>query len=267
MLGGLSMRWRAFHWYDLLLPIFAILFPIWTYALSWAADTHQRGHNPDNEFAEALASIILAFKYIVPFLLFALIVIVNLVKVAKDAAPKRTVRSFLKLLHETYFPYTSGGLNPQYRVSLFIPTRWPRWKFLIYPTAHRYLILYARSGDLFPKTKLKWDITASEEGKYDGIAGNAWVTGIFVHIPDLPPFEEGTEADRQRYMRLAFLTPEKAYKLNIRSRSYQALVIKNRMGEKVALLMMECVEPNGLMSLTAEKWGEIAKTLQCLASA
>lgn len=261
------MRWRAFRWYDFLLPILALIFPLWTYALLWATEKRQHGRHQDDEFQEALVSAILALKYWVPLLLVFLIIVLNLVKVSRDAAPKKTIRSFLKLLHETHFPHPSGGLNPQYRVSLFIPTRWPRWKFIVYPTWHKYLVLYARSGDLFPKTKLKWDITASEEGNYDGIAGNAWVTGVFVDKPALPPFDGGTEADRQQYMRLAFLTPEKAYKLNVRSRSYQALVIKNRVGEKVALLMMECVEPNGLTSLTAEKWGEIAKTLQCLASA
>ena len=261
------MRWKALRWYDITLPILALVFPLWTYALSWATETRQSTRQQGDEFQQALASATLAFKYKVPILVVFLIVVLTLVRISKDAVPKKTVRNFLKLLHETHFPHSSGGLNPQYRVSLFIPTKWPKWKFLIYPTRHKYLVLYARSGDLFRKTKLKWDISASEEGSYDGIAGYAWVTGIFVDIPDLPPFDGGTEDNKQQYMRLGFITPEKANRLNVRSRSYQALVIKNRMDEMVALLMMECEEPNGLTNLSAAKWGEIAKTLQCLASA
>lgn len=77
-------------------------------------------------------------------------------------------------------------------------------------------------------------------------------------------FDQATVREQEEYLQRTFLSRGKVAKLNVLSRSYQALVVRSRTGEKVGVLMMESEQPDGLRELTPEKWQEIAKVLQCL---
>ena len=262
------MRLKPFHWYDIALGLSPILFPIWQAGLDWAEDRHRQGHQA-SERQEAIVQIFLALRYWVPVLFALFLGTTYLYKHSKEAAPKQTVHSFLNLLHERFFSHEKGGLNPEFRISLFTPTNWARTYGLPllqlrYPTRHKHLALYARSGDLYPKSKVSWDGTRSETGRYDGIVGYAWATRIFVDIPNLPEYNPAAQAEREDYLARTFLSAEKAKYLNVLSRSFQALVIQNTNGEKVGVLMMESRFPDGLTSISSDDWQEIAATLQCL---
>ena len=265
------MRWKAFRWHDFILAILSILFPVWTYALAWANEEQQmrlqiaRASGLPASSASFFEIAFLRLKYLIPILLALSIIVINIRKVLKESVAKKTLHNFLNFLHEKFFPHGFSGLDREFRVSLFIPTRWLRWKIIPYPCKHRFLVLYTRSGDIFPKSKISWDVTASEnQAKFDGIAGYAWATGNFVNKPNLPDYDGGGEAEQNLYLEQTYLSKEKAAKLNVRSRSYQALVIKNRSDEKVGLLMMESEKPAGLDKLEPENWIEISRTIQAL---
>lgn len=265
------MRWKAFRWHDFTLALLSILFPIWTYAVAWANEQQQnrilvsRASNLALLPASFFENAFLRLKYPIPIIIAASIIFINIRKVLKESIAKKTMHNFLNFLHEKFFPHGFSGLDKEFRVSLFTPTRWLKWRFLPYPCLNKYLVLYTRSGDIFPKSKVSWDATTSEnEARFDGIAGYAWATGNFVNKPNLPDFDGGGEAEQTLYLEQTYLSTEKAAKLNIRSRSYQALVIKNRSDEKVGLLMMESEKPDGLESLSVEQWLEISRTIQSL---
>ncbi len=265
------MRWTAFRWHDFILALLSIIFPIWTYALAWANDQQQmrvnaaKASNSAVELPSFFEAAFLRLKYPIPVFLAVAIVLINIRKVSKESITKKTLHNYLNVIHEKFFPHGFSGLDKEFRVSLFIPTRWLKWNGIPYPCRHKYLVLYTRSGDIFPKSKVYWDATSSEnEAKFDGIAGYAWATGNFVNKPNLPDYEGGAEGEQNLYLEQTYLTREKATKLNVRSRSYQALVVKNRSNEKVGLLMMESERPDGLSKLEGENWIEISRTIQAL---
>jgi hypothetical protein len=259
------MRWKAIRWYDPVTILLPLGFPIWALAVGWAADRARLGQHQPTEFQEATVDAILALRFYVPMGLALLFIGLHIFRLTRESVPKKTVRNFLNLLHEKYFSHPTIGLDKRYRVSLFTPVRWAvKWKVIPYPTRHKHLVLFSRSGDIYPKSKLRWDITSSEEGQFDGVAGYAWVTGNFVDIQDLANYSDATEEEKLAYRKSTYIDAEKVNKLHVRAQSYQALVVQNKVGEKVSLLVMECEEPQGLAMLKKEEWGDVAKTLQCL---
>jgi hypothetical protein len=254
------MKLKTYRWYDIALGLLPVLFPLWQFGQSWAGEKHQTGHQP-TELLEFTVDSILSLKYVFPIALAIGIVSAYLVKLVREAAPRRTVRNFLNLIHEKHFPHEFGGRNPDCRVSVLVPTNKGKWKFIPYPSLHRYLVLYARSGDIFPKSRGVWDITESAKGHYDGVAGYAWVTGVTVDVSSLPEYNDASQSE---YLERTFLSEKKAQLLNVLSRSYKAHVIQNKLGEKVGVIMMESKQQDGLALLTPQDVQEIARTLHVL---
>lgn len=187
-------------------------------------------------------------------------------KLAKDAVPKRTMRNYLDLLRELYFPYEGGGSSPKHRVSLFLPTNWPRRGFIRYPSVNKHLALYARSG-LPEKSAVSWRMPSSRRRQFDGIVGWVYANGVRFDSDDkggLPDYDKGTKQEQETYRRKTFVDKRKVKRLNIKSRSYKAFLVQNRSSEKVGVLVIESEEPNGLTEITRAKLDEIAKTIQCL---
>jgi hypothetical protein len=258
------MRLKTYRWYDILLGLSTFLFPFWQLAVSWATDKQQAANQSKTQL-DLLPQLVLALKYWVPFVLALVYALVYLIKLAKEAAPKRALRSYLNYLHEAYFPHASSGPDPEYRITLFIPTIWARkWKYLRYPSFDKYLTVYVRSGGLHPKSKVLWNISKSEQGRFDGVAGYAYATGVFVDVSNLPDYNHASDEEKQTYLRKTFVTEERVRMLNVLSRAYQALVIQNRSGQKLGVLMMESRIPDGLRAISSQRWQEIAETIQCL---
>jgi hypothetical protein len=171
--------------------------------------------------------------------------------------PKKSVLRFLNLVHEKHFSHPDGGLHPDYRVTLFKPMAWKKLCFEK-PIIQRFLKFYARSGGTYPKSKVKWSITHSENERFDGITGFAWVNDFVVAYDDLPDYT----IEPKQYCVLTHITEEKAKKVRWHARSFRATVLKNKKGEKVGVLMMESVHPEGLKQIKPSTLREESRYFQ-----
>lgn len=286
------MLWRkSFRWYDIVVALLPVLITLWQFVVRWASESHQSGNSG------ASVGWILYLQYPVPIVLGVAFICLYLFKLKKEAIPKQIMTDYLNVLHKTYFPSKPGAPipapSPKHRITLFVPKstlfapiRWPRWRGKVpYPSRDKHLVLYTRSGGLYPKSKVSWNISKSSNRKYedtasgfDGVAGCAFANRDLLPIPrvdesELPDYNSATEDKKKEYLKRTHIGKEKVEKLNVTWRSYQALPIQNKSGQYVGLLMMESEEPRGLAifkegkwqeTVTEEKWGEIAATIQCL---
>jgi hypothetical protein len=188
----------------------------------------------------------------------------HVVRAFRRDTRKSKIRGFLKCLHERYFSVGPGMPDPECRVTLFVPRTRPRLSFRR-PVFRRHVLKFCvRSMELHSTSRTTWDIDKSKRGQFDGIAGYAFATGVFVQKDDLPDYDGGNQQDRDRYLQETFTTKKRVEKLSWRARSFRALVVKDRAGNDIALLMMESKNPRGLAVIDSMKLYWEARLLQSL---
>ena len=238
---------------DLLIIVFTILLASWRY-ISDAAEGKQG----------VFFDLINNYKNYIPIIIAAVIILLYIYKLIKDDLCKASVLRFLNLLHKKHFPHPDdpdGGLHPGYRVTIFRPRAFKQPCFRR-PIFQKFLKFYARSGGTHPNSRVKWSITASEAERFDGITGFAWVNDFVVKLDELPDYN----TNANNYCKLTYITEKKAKRVNWHARSFRAVVMKNRKGEKVGLLMMESVQSNGLQKITSRTLKDEAEYFQVFLS-
>lgn len=237
------------------IPIFLT---IWPYIIEISNKKAEKTEN-----ISIIWQLAIAGRYVIPFLSVLLFLFIQFYRLIVDNEYKKVLSNITEQIHFRYFPKDQVGCDPDYRVSLFVPTVFKRiWK-IPFIFGKRYLKCYVRSGT--PKrSKVRWCINDSENGAYDGVVGFGWATGIFVEIDNLPEYNENDDDCVNKYMKTTYITPDKIKKLNVLSRSYRCLVIKNRRGDKIGVLMMESINPQGLVAISSDSLVQEAQFLQCL---
>lgn len=195
---------------------------------------------------------ILSFQYKVPIALAFGIVLFETWDLWSKYSIEGQLKPFLDHLHEKYFPYPTGGRDPDYRVSFFAP-RGLRTKTLN---------VVARSGTMMQKASMGWSIRESEAGQYHGIAGYCWATGIFYKETGLPDYDSATPEEKHVYRQKTFAAESDVAKLHWKARGYCSLIVKDRAGERLGVLMMESKVPHGLDDMNADKLRADAEYLQ-----
>lgn len=238
---------KGWKLYNILLWTSWALIPVWVPVSKFFPHTSQKEYE--------IARKILASDSTLIFLIIVFIGSNIWKRASEDNTHKRNLEKYLELLHEKYFPHEDGGKHHEYRITLFVPNWWNQ------------LEAYAKSGNP-PLSGTNYSIKKSENAvekkDYDGIVGRAWGTGVFVAIDNLPDYDKASPFGKEQYAKEIFLSKKKCEKLKWRSRSYRCLVIKNKIGEKVGVLVMESqMAPQGLNKVTAGLLTETAKTLQC----
>jgi hypothetical protein len=221
----------------------------WPFLYPWAIAQPE----PKKWYVQA----IITFHPWLPIACIFLIAVVEIAYECFDHSSKRVLKKILDHMHKKYFPHETGGLNPNYRITVFKPG------WLVRSGS---LGVWARSGTMHQKSRLRWNIKQSEDGRFHGIVGNAWATSIFVTIDGLPDYSAGTIKEKDDYLKRTFITQEEVLKLNWTARSYRCLIIKNRSDERVGVLMMESKHPNGLEHITADALTGECEYLQLLLS-
>ena len=247
-----TMRFKSIPWLDTIQGVLTVLLGLW-------AATAQLIKDSDNIWLQLL------YQNYVPIVvvLSTAIIVAILAKALRPDIAKRRIVSFLESLHERHFPYPSGGPHPDYRVTLFVPTRKPCLSRNKPHFLRRELKMFARSTELHITSRARWSIDESRKGKHDGIAGYAYVTGVFFAEDGLPDYDTASTKEKREYCKRTYITEEKVKLLNIKARSYRALVIKTP-GKRAAVLMMESKKPDGLKDITAEQFNGDARHLQSL---
>jgi hypothetical protein len=235
---------------DFLIIVFTILLASWRY-IPDAAEGKQG----------VFFDLIKDYKNYIPIFIAGIVILLYICKLIKDDLSKATVLRFLNLLHKKHFPHQDGGLHPGYRVTIFRP-RGFRQLCLGRPIFQKFLKFYARSGGTHPKSRVKWSITSSEVERFDGITGYAWVNDFVVALDNLPDYN----SDPKNYCKLTHITERKAKRVHWHARSFRAVVMKNSKGEKVGILMMESVQPNGLQKITSGTLRDEAQYFQVFLS-
>lgn len=122
----------------------------------------------------------------------------------------------------------------------------------------QYLKVFARSGTAYQKSRTWFRINdeSSDPSANEGVAGRAWFTNSQITVTDLPLWPNAgnpsKDAECQRYARDGFLSLETAARLEIKSRSISATVVRNRAGQRWGVLVLDSQEPDGI-SMTSEK--------------
>jgi hypothetical protein len=196
---------------------------------------------------------VVSLQYKVPIALAVAIVVLEIWDLWNKYSNKSQLKSFLNHLHEKYFPYPTGGRDPDFRVTFFAPRR--RWR-------RKTLRVMVRSGTMLQTSKVGWDIGESEAGRYHGIAGYCWATGIFYKEMDLPDYDNSPPDQQKLYRDRTFASEGDIAKLHWHARSYCSLIVKDRAGERLGVLMMESKLPDGLNNMNADKLKPDAEYLQ-----
>ncbi len=226
--------------------VLIFLLASWSHLIRWSEA------QPEPKPWYALGAISLRFA--IPFALAILLFAADLYQEFRYQASSVVLKRFLDHLHTKYFPYQTGGLDPNFRVTLFT----------VGTVRRKSLGVHARSGGLHRTSRVRWSIKRSEAENYHGVAGYAWAVQIFVAIDGLPDYYHGHPHDKETYRQRTFATEEDLERLHWKARSYRGLVVKNQRGDKVGVLMMESKEPDRLASVTADGFFAEAEYLQFL---
>jgi hypothetical protein len=216
----------------------------WVWVFGWASSYS----DPKPWYVLALIS----FKVSVPLLAAIAVCYLDIAYEFSEHSSKLAFKKLLDHIHRKYFPYSTGGLDPECRVTLFRPGMVRR----------RTLGVWARSGGLQMTSKVRWNIKRSESENFHGIAGYAWAVGIFVTIDGLSDYSACSLVEQSKYRKQTFITEKEASKLHWKARAFRCLVIKNYRGDKVGVLMMESKQPGGLNHITSDTLNSEAEYIQ-----
>ena len=199
---------------------------------------------------------IINYKFYIGITLIIIFILAKIWKSRKESTSGKTnLQYYVELLHKKYFPHSTGGKDPDSRVTVFVPCR-------PFPFFKKWLKFYVRSG-LPVRSNARWDIAKSENKNYDGVAGKAWAQEIFLTIDNLPDYNNANKRQKKEYCKKTMITEEKIESVKVKSRSFRCLVIKNKMGKKVGALMMESTNEIGLANIDSGTFTDVAGTLQC----
>ena len=230
--------------------------------LLWTSSTLIAVWIPNSSLLQNKESLVYKYLFANPFPILCLMAVCVISsiwkKISEENTHKANLQDFLEFIHGNIFPHDSGGRDPNYRITLFVPGKnlWLQKK----------LKFYARSGKP-PKSKIKWSINKSEyarsDDEHDGVVGYAWAKEIFIEIDDLPDYDKSLPIDKNKYIKKTFLDSKRIKKLSWLSRSYRCLVIRNKDGQKVGALMVESKNPVGLKRIKSKNLKYAAGALQC----
>ncbi len=165
---------------------------------------------------------------------------------------RKEVKRILDSLQKSFFQGFPTEEQFKHRVTLFKAHRkwWP-WGRL------RRLKIYARSGTRYQKSSTCFDIDDESEDGNTGVAGQAWFKDAQVTVTELPAWPDdvgaGSEQVRNAYAKSGFVSRETAEKLEIKSRSIAATVVRNQQGERWGVLVVDSREPKGVELNTEKK--------------
>jgi len=153
-----------------------------------------------------------------------------------SAESKTRVRAALDALEEACFNAVARGDRYYNRVTLFKAVR-----------LGTKLKPYCRAGDRYQRGISSFGINNNDEGRNEGMAGQAWFRNATVIVNDLPtcpnPWSDNDPAC-QAYADRGLLTPQKAGRLNVKSRSILATPVRNFKGGQWGVLVLDSRLPD-----------------------
>jgi len=162
------------------------------------------------------------------------------------------VRFVLNSLHRKYFSNVPEEELYLHRVTVL------RAKRFFSTTPHR-LCVFARSGTSFQKSKTYLRIDDEHEDENEGVAGRAWFTNATATVTDLPQWPDKLYSPtqdtltRSQYAQTGLLSVEKASRLNVKSRSITATVVRTVSGRKWGVLVLDSRNPQGIQNSREKK--------------
>ena len=171
------------------------------------------------------------------------------------ATQQGAIKAVLDSAHKVYFEDVPEDARYLHRVTLFKARRHLRdLGFLNSDGWKRRLRVFARSGTAYQQSKTLFRVDDENEEQNEGIAGRAWFINAQCTVCDLPEWPNGSTAGadpgvgeaRSTYARKSYLSADKAGRLNVKSRSIGAHVVRHRTGDRWGVLVFDSKEPNGL---------------------
>jgi hypothetical protein len=180
---------------------------------------------------------------------------------------RKEIKHILDSLQKNFFQGIDSEEQFKHRVTLFKAYPYRHW-YTYWPWGRcRYLKVYARSGTRYQHSTTCFKIDDESESGNHGVAGQAWFKDAQVTVSDLPIWpENGTQENEkvcQEYAKKGNITIEVANKLEIKSRSISATVVRNRKGERWGVLVLDSRDPEGV-ALNHEKKAMIAMVADLL---
>ncbi|MBX3334868.1 MAG: hypothetical protein KF876_12135 [Nitrospira sp.] len=195
------------------------------------------------------AHIKFAVEYSVPILVIFAFVTFGLKVVRefvdRNTGNKKVIKKTLDALQQEFFQATAAQDRYKNRVTLFKA----RTKLF---TRKRFLKMYARSGTSYQNVKVEFAIDDEDIEGNEGIAGRAYFQNSMISEYDLPEWpnpENPNDEACKEYCKRSYMTWETAKKVNVKSRSVAAVVVRKG-GERWGVLVLDSRDPKGV-SLTA----------------
>jgi hypothetical protein len=111
----------------------------------------------------------------------------------------------------------------------------------------KWLKPYCRAGDRYQRSISWFKINNDDETRNEGLAGQAWFRNATVTVGDLPecpnPWSD-SDARCQAYAQHGLLTPAKAGRLKVKSRSLLATPVRNFKGNQWGVLVLDSRVPD-----------------------
>jgi hypothetical protein len=163
---------------------------------------------------------------------------------------KLRVKAVLNTLDEGCFKDQPADERYYNRVTLFKANR-----------RKTKLLPYCRAGDQYQRGIGPFAIHDNNQEANEGISGQAWFRAVTVTVNDLPVVpdrrEEWSVANGacKEYARAGFLSHEKAARLRVKSRNILATPVRDFLGNKWGVLVMDCRNP-GILNAQAKQLAE-----------
>ena len=106
---------------------------------------------------------------------------------------------------------------------------------------------YCRAGDRYQRGIQSFRIDNNDEDRNEGLAGQAWFRNATVIVNDLPACPNpwsNDDASCQAYAHRGLLTPQKAERLHVKSRSILATPVRNFKGSRWGVLVLDSRLPD-----------------------
>lgn len=124
------------------------------------------------------------------------------------------------------------------------------------PKRSRYLKIFVRAGTAYQKSKIWFPIDDEREEGNEGVAGRAWFENGHITVTDLPDWQDTSAPERNRnckeYAAKGFVSIPTAQRLDIKSRSISATIVRTPSGQRWGVLVLDSRDPQGI-SMEPEK--------------
>lgn len=161
------------------------------------------------------------------------------------------IQAYLRSLHaRSWGGPSNGSLNPDFRVSFYVPHRFKFWRF-------GTLACVWRTDGLPPK-RARWRMKTKADG--DGVVGYVWKTGLEYPVRALSAGASVQEV--AAYKKATYITDAVYRKLSWPGAAMLGVPVFGRNpGEKIGVLLVECRVPGSVISYSG-KFGEDAVICQ-----